>query len=140
MYKNWEIKHISTNSGDKGLNPCIVNSDLNLIIQIPHESLNVFGYYSAGCELGIIGKEEEGNENEQKDEVLKIVSNELLRQKKQPNFWDIKNYLKNYKGKRRLGAFITPSKKTIESIKKVLEILDEDWQEINKVSNNREDS
>ena len=138
MYKNWEVKHISTNNGNKGLNPCIVNSGLNLIIQIPHKSLNIFGYYSAGCELGIIGKEGKGNENEQKDAILEIVSNELSIQKKEPNFWDIKNYFKNYKGKRKLGSFITPTKKTIESIKKVLEILDDDWQELNKLANNRD--
>lgn len=137
-YKNWEVKHIPTNNGNKGINPCLINSELNLIIKIPHESLNVFGYRSAGCELGIIGKDEKGNEKEQNAEILKIVSNELSIQMREPNFWDIKNYLKNYKGKRKLSAFVAPSKKTIESIKKVLQILEEDWQELNKLSNSRD--
>jgi hypothetical protein len=138
MYKNWEIKSISTNDGGKGVNPCIVHEEYRLIIRIPHKSLNVFGYCVAGCELGIIEQTEKGSKYEQLVEILEIVTNELLIKTKEPNFWDVKNYLKNYKGKRKMGLFVKPSKKIIESIKNVLAILNENWQELNKIANNRD--
>ncbi len=131
---NWKVEHIFCNNGSSGVNPCLVNAELKLAIKIPFDMLRTFGYVNAGCEAGTVHSDTRGTIEEQISAVLKIVSEELIRSKKEITYWDTRKYLKNYKGKRRFSKFIPPPKTTITAINKTLELLDVDFQELNEVA------
>ncbi len=131
---NWKVEHIPCNNGSTGVNPCLVNAELKLAIKLPFDTLRTFGYAAAGCEAGMVNIDTQGTKEEQVSAVLKIVSEELIRSKKEITYWDTRKYLKNYKGKRRFSKFIQPPKTTITAINKTLDLLDVDFQELNEVA------
>ena len=80
----------------------------------------------------LLGGGDEGSVDEKILATVSIISEYLANSIKEPNYFDIKFHLKNYKGKRRMGKFIEPSKSTLGAIKKTIEIIEDDWQDINK--------
>lgn len=136
IINGWYIKHITLNSTDSGLKIFIVNDETGLEIKVPHDRLKVFGFYSAGPCLGVIAYDTVGTLEEQKEEINKILTAELCQYSKSPEWYDIRQYLCNYKGKMRLGKIIPFSKITKDSIKKTIEVIDNEWQEICKKKSN----
>jgi len=125
----WNVETLS-NNGDKGINPCLVNDSLKISIKISHDHLRVFGYCTAGCELGIIGGDNEGSKQEKILALIEIISIYTSRLRCDPGYMDIRRHLKNYKGKMRFSKYIPPSQSTLNAINKTLEIIEDDWQVI----------
>ena len=94
--------------------------------------LKIFGYTSAGPALGIIGNYRTDNIEEQKEAIIKILSLDLKNCTKTPIWYDIKQYLYNYKGKMRLSKIIPMSNVDANAIKRVITIIDDEYQNIVK--------
>ncbi len=74
-----------------------------------------------------------GTEEEQKLAILEIISEELFQCMIEPDFIDIKKYLKNYKGSMRLSKIIPAPKIVHDSINRVIGIVESEWQSIRKM-------
>lgn len=125
---NWKIKNIPLDSTSAGVFPNLVNEVLKISMPIPNEYLNTFGYRVAGPSLGIIGHHSEGTEMEQTQAMVEILAEYLVHCLKCPDFNDIKSVLSNYKGKRRMGNIVPAPASTLSAIKKTIEIMDDEFQ------------
>jgi len=121
----------------KGIKPCLCNDKYLIKIDIGYKLLPIFGYVSNGTELGITGIQRFDNLNEQIDAIIDILSNEVQMLEKVPQWYIIKEFLKKYEGKTLLGKIIKAPKSTIISIKKTINIVDNEYQKICKLNQNQ---
>jgi hypothetical protein len=128
------IKNVNLRHGGHGINPFIKLSN-GIEIRIPNNYLKIFGYVSNGPELGITGFTRTDNITEQTNAVIEILGNELLIQEKEPKWYDIRQYLLNYKGKMRLDKIIPMSKLDSTSIHKTISIVNDSYQDICRTLN-----
>lgn len=115
-----EIKFKSVSPGIK---PFITNSFYGTQVPISSENLRAFGYYVAGCELGIIGT---GNEALEEDKLKDIIINELCdvikHNERNPDYQSIRSFL--------INNYVPKSKIEKDSIKRILDILKENYQDL----------
>lgn len=131
---DWYIAFTRLSSTQHGINLFAVHKDYDLCIQIPNDDLQVFGFYVAGCELGIIGEYRIDNIPEQILTLRKIIDSHLANQNKEIDFWTIKDFInQEYKIKSKI-------EKT--AIDRFFSIVKEEFQHLCKfkVKNNKEES
>ncbi len=135
IINNWYVDSKSI-SGEKGIQPYIKNDELNIELDIPNELLSVFGYISNGTELGITGVYRFDNIDKQVRAIIEIISDNLKYELSQPRWYHIRKYLSEYKGRMRLGKIIPLAKIDKLSIKRVINIVNDEYQPIHQSVNN----
>ena len=134
---NWKIKNITLDATSAGVHPNLVNEVLKISMPIPNKYLNTFGYKVAGPCLGIIGNNSEGTEMEKTNAIVEILAEYLVHCLKCPDFHDIKSVLMAYKGKMRMSKIVPAPASTLSAIKKTLQIMDDEFQNMCAFAKNR---
>lgn len=130
--KNTKAMYTITHKKDgvaRGVTPKVVLPN-GIAIRIPVKHLHTFGFVACGPESGIEGALRTDNIDEQAIAVFDILAGELQLEMKQPKWHDIKAYMQKYKGKKLHGKIKPMPKVDSESIKRTVEIIDKEFQEI----------
>lgn len=129
---DWHFSYAKQNSTDAGVRPCLKNITTGSYVLIPNDKLHIFGHVCNGPSLGITGIYDNKNIDQQINVCIEIISDWIFYLEKEPEWYTIRSFLKQYKGKTRLSKLVPMSKIDQQSIIRVIDIINDEYQSIVK--------